>query len=915
MLSPRGLALSLVASLAAVTAMAAAAPGYAAATPSWPASNGLVLAEVVTGGASASDEYVEIYNAGATTVDLNGCDLTYVTATGATTTRKVTFGEPRPLVPGAHLLVANSVGAFSATADATYTGGFAADGGTLLLHDSGGTVLDAVGWGTATNAYVEGTVAAAPPAGSSLERRPGGMEGNWQDSNDNAADWQVQPNPMPQSLVSAPIPRPTPAGTPTLTPQPTPGPSGSATPEPGDSPSPSDSMSTESPGSSEPTAGPTPEPSAEPTPAPTATATPEPAASPTAAPSTTPDPSAAPDPISIAAARQLAVNTRVHVSAVVTAQAGVLGSDSLIAVADASGGIFVRLPAGLSGVDVGQSIDAVGFLSAPYGQMEIRELDWLELGESAQPISPVPAVLSDVGERLEGSLVTIEGTVDSVTMDGNRLTVVLSDGQASAKALADPPSGVNRADVVRGQRAQLTGIVGQHASATGREDGYRIWLRQRSDVLVVAAPTPGPSSSVSSSPSSASTPTARPSATPTPDPTAHSLAALVRGHLVDVEAVVTAAAGVIDWGGPTIVIDDGTAAVAVVLPAGVAGPRLGARVHVTGKVGSLHGGLRIAASLVEWRGEGVVPTPVSVSGALRADLEWRLVTACGRIVRVTHAGSRWRVDLTVGGQNVAVLGEPGAGISTAGLVKDRLMIVTGIVRRSTTESGVFLVLPRSPSDLTLGPAPAAAPSAKTAYAPTSTASQASTSPADGAVLIPLSELPAHSGEAVTVAGLVVGTGGSTATLDDGTGTVELGGSEAAEALSLLEVGDAVEVTGLVTQAAHGWRIDVDPERILALSGAGASWDQAGAQATARPSPAPPTGSLAALDTGLAEAPAARTATRGLARTPDSSSAVPWLALLALSLAAASTVLVPVLVVSGRRRRHRSGRSRLPDSRA
>jgi hypothetical protein len=904
MLSPRGLTLSLVASLAAVAATVAAAPGSAAGSPSWPISNGLLLAEVVTGGASASDEYVEIYNAGLASADLEGCDLTYVTATGATTTKKITFAGSRPVAPGAHLLVANSVGVFAATADATYAGGFAADGGTLLLRDPSGTVLDAVGWGTATNSYVEGAVAAAPPAGSSIERRPGGLKGNWQDTNDNAADWQVQPNPVPQSLASAPIPRPGPTATASPTPEPTAGPSSAGSAEPGDSPSPSDSSLTEPPASSEPTAGPTAEPTTEPTPTPIATP------SPTAAPSSTPGQSAAPDPISIATARGLPASTRVHVSAVVTAPADVLGSDSLIAVADASGGIFVQLPSGLTGIGIGQSVDVVGFLSAPYGQLEIRELDWLELGGPAQPIAPMPVALSEVGEALEGSLVTVEGTVDSVTMDGNRLTVVVGDGQASVRALADPPAGVTKSDVARGQRVQLVGVVGQHATATGREDGYRIWLRQRSDVSVVIDSTPGPGSSSSSSPPG--TPTPRPSATPTPDPTIRSLAGLVKGRLVDVEAVVTAAAGVIDWGGPTIVIDDGTAAVAVVLPAGVTGPQVGARVHVAGKVGSLHGGLRIAATLVEWRGEGAVPAPLTLSGALRAELEWRLVTACGRIVRVTHAGTRWRVDLTVGGQNVAILGEPAAGISTSGLVKGRLAIVTGIVRRSTTESGVFLVLPRSPSDMTLGPAPAASPSARTAYAQTATAAETSPSPGAGLALTAVSDLPSHTGEAVTVAGLVVGTGGSTATLDDGTGTVELGGGEAAEALSLLEVGDAVEVTGLVWQAADGWRIDVDPERILALSGADAGWGQERAQSTSRPSVGPAAGSLAAPAAGSGEAPAARSATRGLTLpAPDSSATVPWLVVLVLFLVAVPGALLPVAVAVTGGRRH-SGRSKPPE---
>ena len=78
------------------------------------------------------------------------------------------------LEPGRHLLVANASGIYAASADATYSGGFAATGGAIVVRPIGGQPIDAVGWGDATNAFVEGTAGAAPAAGSSIERRPGG---------------------------------------------------------------------------------------------------------------------------------------------------------------------------------------------------------------------------------------------------------------------------------------------------------------------------------------------------------------------------------------------------------------------------------------------------------------------------------------------------------------------------------------------------------------------------------------------------------------------------------------------------------------------------------------------------------------------------------------------------------------------
>ena len=48
----------------------------------------LVVSEVMTGGTSASDEFIELYNPTAGELPLEGLELVYVTATGATVTRK-----------------------------------------------------------------------------------------------------------------------------------------------------------------------------------------------------------------------------------------------------------------------------------------------------------------------------------------------------------------------------------------------------------------------------------------------------------------------------------------------------------------------------------------------------------------------------------------------------------------------------------------------------------------------------------------------------------------------------------------------------------------------------------------------------------------------------------------------------------
>ncbi len=192
----------------------------------------LLVSEVMTGGTSASDELIELYNPSAAALPLEGLEVIYVTATGGTTTRKASWAAGAGSLPsGAHLLIANAAGAFAGIADVTYTNGLAAPGGSVAIRILGAsTAIDAVGWGTAANPWMEGMAAAAPAQGHSIERLPGGSGGSGQDTNENSADFVERTAPDPQSTAAPPIavstPQPTAshsaAETPVLTPVPTP---------------------------------------------------------------------------------------------------------------------------------------------------------------------------------------------------------------------------------------------------------------------------------------------------------------------------------------------------------------------------------------------------------------------------------------------------------------------------------------------------------------------------------------------------------------------------------------------------------------------------------------------------------------------------------------------------------------------
>src|ERR1700716_3411221 len=95
------------------------AGGILAGAVGWPPS-ALLVTEVQTGGASASDEFVEIANQGMAAGDSAGLEVVYATSSGSTVTRKATWANPTTIDPGRRVLLANAAGIFATTADQTY---------------------------------------------------------------------------------------------------------------------------------------------------------------------------------------------------------------------------------------------------------------------------------------------------------------------------------------------------------------------------------------------------------------------------------------------------------------------------------------------------------------------------------------------------------------------------------------------------------------------------------------------------------------------------------------------------------------------------------------------------------------------------------------------------------------------------
>lgn len=170
----------------------------------WAASPTVVISELQTGtSASASQEFVELYNPTDSDVSLSGWSLQYKSATSidqpSSWSKKATLTGT--IKSHGFYLIAPTT--YLSQADANLSAGLSGTGGHVRLIDGVGTAIDLLGWGTANAA--ETTAAPAPPADQSLERLPGRLiedGGNAVDSDDNSKDFVIRTAPLPQSTKS-----------------------------------------------------------------------------------------------------------------------------------------------------------------------------------------------------------------------------------------------------------------------------------------------------------------------------------------------------------------------------------------------------------------------------------------------------------------------------------------------------------------------------------------------------------------------------------------------------------------------------------------------------------------------------------------------------------------------------------------
>ena len=646
----------------------------------------LVISEVMTGGASASDEFVELYNPTTDPLGLDGLELIYVTASGATITRKAAWSAGESILAGAHLLVANSGGLFASIADLTYANGLAATGGSLAIRTVGGaTAVDAVGWGAAASSWLEGTVAPAPAAGESLERLPGGALGSGQDTGSNVVDFVIRPVPDPQNGASPPISSATPS------------PSASP-PSPSETASPSDSP-TDSPS---PTATPTPEPTTAPTPAPTETV--EPSPTPTLPPSSSPSPD--PEPLSVAQARAEPDGSDVWF-------AGITLTDSTFGegggyVADDEAGIAVLLSDGA--FPRGVRITVHGTVDDRYAQRTVRAAgaDLTVVGPAAEPAAPA-AGTGEIGEPYEGRLVRISGVIQGApTVLAAGLAWDVDDGSGLVRVLVGPATGIDTSTWVRDATITLIGVVGQRDSTGTGAEGYRVQPRDHDDVIrVETPPTPTPSPTASPStptPTATPTPTPQPSTAPQPLVTIAQARSAAVGTRLRIRGVVTLPSGLVEEG--SAVVADPSGAILVRMGSDVGRLRRGQLVELSGTRATKSGMVSVRVTVAPVvLGSQAEPDPVRrATGAVGEPEEALLIVVRGLVADGPRRSTAGAVSFTVndGSGPLRVYAGAASGITIGDVPAGAWVEVRGVLGQQTTGSapnGGYRLWPRDGQDV------------------------------------------------------------------------------------------------------------------------------------------------------------------------------------------------------------------------
>jgi endonuclease G len=174
-------------------------------------SNSIVISQFQPGGTGdANDEFVELHNVGQVPVDLNGYRLVYRSQNGTNDVGPfASWSSETVIQPGQYYLVASNTYDGGVPADIVYNTAacscsMSASNGGLAIRlgpSNTGAIIDALGWGTGSNIFFEGTRTTAPGNDNSQARKLSGC----QDTDNNLSDFEHLVPSAPRNTASAPV--------------------------------------------------------------------------------------------------------------------------------------------------------------------------------------------------------------------------------------------------------------------------------------------------------------------------------------------------------------------------------------------------------------------------------------------------------------------------------------------------------------------------------------------------------------------------------------------------------------------------------------------------------------------------------------------------------------------------------------
>ena len=494
--------------------------------------------------------------------------------------------------------------------------------------------------------------------------------------------------------------------------------------------------------------------------------------------------------------------------------------------------------------DAARSSSCAGTIAAPYGQTELRLVAGGLVDHRQR--TPARAHRARGGARWRGDR--------GPPRDGHAGRSRRARAKATSGDIAFTHRGHGRrrrcgswrmrrpgsiASVLRkGATATLTGIVGQRASRKGALDGYRLWVRDRADVLRRPRPhhaSPGASGSPRASASASPRASAVRGRGPAP---VDRLARQREGKRVTVEGILTVdrhAPRCLAAGGPSSRTRHG--AIELYLARADASMPAGVRVRATGMVGRAWGAPRLRVDAVRVLGPRE-PAVHDLRVAPGAATEWRLVRVRGTLADVHRSATAGPPSSSPMGSGSRSSACPAAGSRPRRSTEGRTATVTGHRQAALPDGDGPAVRGRAAlgRDLALGVRPrrvhrtrgaaGGRPPARPrrerlAAARRSGAPAPPAHPRRPGADVALRDLAARSGEPVRVGGLVTAVEPDAIRLDDGTATarVVLEGP-AAELAALLQPGDALNATGNTGDPRRDVLVVSDPAGVVLLGDLG-----------------------------------------------------------------------------------------------